>query len=105
MAIAGLPEGTTVGQVQAQVAQGGRFVVFEYTISILIMTFKRGSGLQWIPPGESTFVRALPYTLLTCVAGWWGFPWGPIYSIMTLATNLRGGRDVTAEVVANMVDG
>jgi hypothetical protein len=33
---------------------------------------------------------------------WWGIPWGPIYTIQALATNLRGGKNVTHEVIASM---
>jgi hypothetical protein len=29
--------------------------------------------------------------------GWWGVPWGLIYTPLTLWTNLSGGRAVTAE--------
>jgi hypothetical protein len=33
------------------------------------------------------------------VAGWWGIPRGPIWTIAALATNVRGGRNVTGEVM------
>ena len=36
------------------------------------------------------------------VLGWWGIPWGPIWTISTIVTNLRGGRDVTNDVVRSM---
>ena len=42
--------------------------------------------------------RAFPYSLLTLVLGWWGIPWGLIYTPLALMTNFSGGRDVTAEV-------
>ena len=47
-----------------------------------------------------TFVKALPYTLISLAFGWWGFPWGFIYTPMSLATNLGGGKDVTAQLLA-----
>jgi ATP-dependent phosphoenolpyruvate carboxykinase len=31
--------------------------------------------------------------------GWWGIPWGPIYTIAAVVTNIRGGKDVTAEIL------
>jgi hypothetical protein len=34
--------------------------------------------------------------------GWWGIPWGPIRSVQSLWTNLKGGVDVTAEVANGM---
>jgi hypothetical protein len=44
----------------------------------------------------------MPWTLLTLVMGWWGIPWGPIRSVQSLWTNLKGGVDVTAEVANGM---
>lgn len=85
--------------IREEVGKGAKFVVFEYAISILIMTFKRSSDVHFIRAGEGTFGKALPYTALTLFAGWWGIPWGPIYSVMALVTNLGGGRDVTAQFV------
>jgi hypothetical protein len=40
--------------------------------------------------------------LPSLVAGWWGIPWGPTFTIGALYNNLRGGKDVTAEV-ANLL--
>ncbi len=42
----------------------------------------------------------LPYTLLSLFIGWWGFPWGLVYTPMVLIQNLGGGNDVTAEVMS-----
>jgi hypothetical protein len=102
MAIQGL-ENMTVGELEQEVANGGRFVIYQYTISILVMTFKRGSAVFYIKPGQGSVGKGMPYTLLTLLLGWWGFPWGPIYSIMSLASNLGGGKDVTQEVMNNIL--
>jgi hypothetical protein len=37
--------------------------------------------------------------LITLGLGWWGIPWGPIYSIGSLFSNLTGGKDMTKEVL------
>lgn len=97
MPISGL-EGMSDEEVHADLQRGGRFVVYSYTISILIMTFRRSSDVIYVKSTDSRFVRGLPYTLLTVLAGWWGFPWGPIYSITSLAQNLGGGKDVTEQL-------
>jgi hypothetical protein len=34
--------------------------------------------------------------------GWWGFPWGFIYTPQVIAKNLQGGVDVTANVLASL---
>jgi hypothetical protein len=95
-------EGMTDYDVNYELANGGKFVVFEYCISILVMTFKRSSDIHFIKSGESTTKHSIGYTLLSLVVGWWGFPWGPIYTIGSLITNLGGGKDVTAEVLQHV---
>ncbi|HEX8439473.1 hypothetical protein [Archangium sp.] len=96
-------EGLTVSQLQDELRRGGRFVTFEYCISILVMTFKRSSDVYFIRAGEGTGGKSLSYTLISLFFGWWGFPWGFIYTPMALATNLGGGKDVTEQVVSAML--
>lgn len=86
--------------LQSAVAQGGRFVIFQFCISILVMTFKRSSPIYFIKSGESAVGKGLPFCLISLVAGWWGIPWGPIWTVTTIATNLSGGKDVTREILA-----
>lgn len=80
---------------EVSAAPDARLVVFHYCISIVILTFKRVSDIKVIPAGRSRLLAGLPYTLITLVAGWWGIPWGPIWTIQALVRNLRGGTDVT----------
>jgi hypothetical protein len=96
-------ENMTVAQLQDELGRGGRFVVFEYCISILVMTFRRSSDVYFIRAGESTTGKSIGYTLLSLFLGWWGFPWGFIYTPMCLATNLGGGKDVTEAVVSSLL--
>ena len=52
---------------------------------------------------QRTKVRAakgLPYTLISLLAGWWGIPWGPIWTVMTVVQNFAGGKDLTPAVLA-----
>lgn len=96
-------DGLTVAQLQDELQRGGRFVVFEYCISILVMTFRRSSDVYFIRAGEGTAGKSLGYTLLSLFLGWWGIPWGFIYTPMVLFTNLGGGRDVTEQVVSALL--
>jgi hypothetical protein len=93
-------QGKSIADLQQAVAAGGRFVVFQYCISVLVLSFKRSSAIMFVPAGESTFVKGLPYSVISLVAGWWGIPWGPIWTVTTIAQNLGGGRDVTAPILA-----
>jgi len=89
-------------QLSAEIARGAKIVVFEYCFSIVVMTFKRPSDPFLVRPGQGTFGMSLPYTLISLCFGWWGFPWGLIYTPMALFTNLGGGRNVTMEVAAQL---
>jgi len=92
-------EGMSNEDINEALSQGARFVVFPYTVSILVMTFRRSSDVHFVRPGEGTLGKALPYTLITLLLGWWGIPWGPIYSVGSLYHNLTGGKDVTADML------
>jgi hypothetical protein len=93
-------EGMTPEQVRFEVQRGARFVLFQYCISALVVTFRRPSDVYLIRAEENAAVKGLPFTLLTLLLGWWGIPWGPIYSVQSLITNLGGGKNVTAEIMA-----
>jgi hypothetical protein len=90
----------TVQEVRDQVQAGGRFVAFEYCISLVVCTFRRPTNIYFIQPAKSGVLRGLPYTFLSLVLGWWGVPWGIIYTPLVVFSNFSGGCDVTATVVA-----
>ena len=98
MEINGL-ENISPQQLSQEVMRGGKFVVFEYCISLLIITLKRPSGIYFIRAGEGTFGKSIGFTLISLILGWWGIPWGPIYTIGSLITNLSGGKNITLEVM------
>jgi hypothetical protein len=101
MAIVGA-ENLSDAEIQGELQRGARLVVFEYCISIVVMTFKRSTDVHLIRPGQSAVMKGLPWTLLSLLLGWWGFPWGVIYTPAALMRNLSGGRDVTDLVLAQI---
>lgn len=92
-------EGLSIDNVRDLVDQGAKFVIFQYAISLLVVSFRQSSSIYFIRPDESTFGKHIGFTLLSFVMGWWGIPWGPIYTIGALYTNLSGGKDVTFEIM------
>lgn len=92
-------DGMLIKDVQDEVMNGAKFVIYTYCISILVMTFKRGTDIYFVKNNESTVAKGLPWTLLTFLLGWWGIPWGFIYTPMALYDNLSGGKDVTEQVM------
>jgi hypothetical protein len=87
-------------EVEQRVLAGGRYLIFQYCISILVMSFRRSSGIVYVPPGKDGASAAITNSLISLLVGWWGIPWGPIWTISTVFKNARGGTDVTQEVLA-----
>jgi hypothetical protein len=95
----------TAEQVRFEPQRGGKFVVYNYCISLLVVTFRRSTDVYFIRENENAVVKGLPWTLLTLVMGWWGIPWGPIYTVSSLVVNLKGGKDVTAHMLPTLGEG
>jgi hypothetical protein len=91
------PEGFS--KIQDAVKQGARFVVFPYCISLLVITMQRHSRIYFVQPKETAFGHALGFAMISLVCGWWGVPWGPIYTLDALYACARGGRNKTNEVL------
>jgi len=89
-------EGMSSDQLRFELQRGAKIVCYNYCVSLLVITFRRSSDAYFIPAGESTVGKGLPWTLLTLVMGWWGIPWGPIFTVQSLIVNFKGGKDLTA---------
>jgi hypothetical protein len=96
-------EGLRVSQIRDMVQQGGKFVVFPYTVSFILMTLKRSSDIYFIKADENTFKYSYGYVFLNLIVGWWGFPWGPIYTIGSAYHHIVGGKDLTPEVMSHLM--
>jgi hypothetical protein len=89
----------TLADIEGAVAAGGRFVFYEYCISIILASARRPSDICFLRRGDWGIMRGLPYCLVSLLLGWWGIPWGLIYTPLSLFNNLSGGCDVTEEVL------
>ena len=101
--IVGLEGIKSDGELQQELQQGGKFVLYQYCISLRVITFKRSSSVYFIRHAENAVVKGLPFTLLSLVLGWWGIPWGPIYTIQSIWVNFGGGKDVTNEIMPSIM--
>ncbi len=88
-------EGLSRAELLAELERGGRVVTFDWAVSVCVITFTRSSVPHLVRAGEGTFAKALPYTLLTLLVGWWALPLGPLLTIGVVITNLGGGKDLT----------
>lgn len=64
-------------------------VRYRACVAIVIVTFSFTSAWQF--PGQKRSIQTL-YSLITLLMGWWGIPWGPIYTVQFLYKNIRGGE-------------
>jgi len=98
MNLAGI-EGMDIQQISKEVQRGAKFVVYQYCLSIIFMTFMRSSNIYFIRAGESAVGKGLGFSFISLLLGWWGIPWGPIHTIGSFITNFSGGKDVTQVVL------
>ena len=95
-------EGIEPAALQRELENGAQFRIYQYTISILIMTFKRPTDIYFIRAGGSTLGPGVKYSLMSFLVGWWGVPWGFIYTPWAIISNCTGGIDVTQQVVSEL---
>jgi hypothetical protein len=66
------------------------------TYSLILYTSKSPGTFR--PICERCQIRAgLPYSFATCLVGWWGIPWGPIYTVQAIYQNCKGGVVVSSD--------
>lgn len=95
-------EGLSAYDLQKEAQKGARFIYYAFTISFIVVTFKRTSGVYMVRNGESTSAKGLPFTIISGLFGWWGIPFGPKYTMQSIRTNMNGGKDVTDEIMATV---
>jgi hypothetical protein len=77
---------------------------YSFCTSFLFATFREHTRFF---PEDSPDRRqgAFVASLLSLVFGWWGLPWGPVYTVQTLYKNVNGGETLTIrDVLHRMAD-
>jgi len=97
--------GISIGQLCSALSNDGRIMTYCYCISIVAMTFRLTSSPYFIRPGERPSKYRLWYNICSLIFGWWGLPWGPIYTIDLLRINQskEGGIDVTEDLLPKIL--
>lgn len=67
-----------------------RFAAMYYVMSFLIITQRRRAAGLWCSRCRAK--AAAKWTVLSIVLGWWGFPWGFVYTLQALYMNAIGGE-------------
>lgn len=92
-------------ELEYEIARGGRFVFYEYCVSIVVASKRGASDIIFLHAEQSGLWQGLPWALLTVFFGWWGVPWGLIWTPMALYSYLQGGQEVTADVLRQRMPG
>jgi hypothetical protein len=66
-----------------------RYIVFRYVFSVILGTVS--TPIQGIFCSRCATLVGLRSSAISAAFGWWGFPWGPIYTIRDILTNAFGG--------------
>lgn len=93
-------DGLSAHDLQEEVNDGARFVYYVWTISVIILTFKKTSGVYLVQAGNNRVSKGFIFTIISILFGWWGIPAGLKYTIESIRVNMGGGIDVTDEVMA-----
>lgn len=75
----------------SQITAQPRYVVFQRVISVVFATYR--TPVQGIYCSACARKAALQATLISAVMGWWGFPWGPVWTITEGIKNAFGGSN------------
>ena len=100
MEIKGL-EGFSGNEIKSELERGAKFVIFTYCFSIIVVTFRRSSDIYFVRSRESAIKYGWPWLLISFVFGWWGIPWGPVYTIQAIFRSFSG-KDITLEVLESL---
>ena len=95
------PSKMTYEQLITSCDQGSKFVAYIYLIPRPIFPpIKRLSKIFLINPNE-VVTHSKKYNLLNLIWGWWGLPFGPVYTYTAIKQN-RTGLDYTEDVLVNL---
>jgi hypothetical protein len=66
-----------------------RYAAYQYVVSVVVMSFRR--AFKGVYCAACARKRALMASAISGIAGWWGIPWGPIWTVPAIVRNASGG--------------
>ena len=77
-----------------------RLHTYELVLSFLVISFRLPT--RPVVHGSRAATLRIGCTLVTLLLGWWGIPWGPIWTIRALARNFGASATTT---IAELLEG
>jgi hypothetical protein len=97
-----IKEVETLQELEQKVREGYRFITFQYCVSFIAVTQRRFSKAHLINNPNDVKNYSKKYNLVSSFLGWWGIPWGPIYTFKSFEVNKKGGIDMTEDIMLNI---
>lgn len=91
---AAIQGGGAVYENQVLITPTTRLTRYQLAVSFLIVSFKFPTRIYVVGHHTTGFIAAM-CTVVSLALGWWGIPWGPIYTVQVVSRNLRGGLSHT----------
>lgn len=92
----------SAGDLRRLLIGSHRCVRFEFCVSVVVVTFQYRTAAHLTDSRRSRFLYGLAYSVMALAFGPWGVPWGPVLTARAVWANLRGGEDVTAQVLSRI---
>ena len=82
-----------------------RTIITQYylVISLIIVSYKMPSR-YFVKDHHITPFHSFFFSLMSMCLGWWGIPWGPIYTFQALFKNLTGGKSTSVSALIARLD-
>jgi len=96
------PNNYSYAEIVERAKNGGHFVVYQYTISLLAITLRRLTSVHFIDKEEAKSKYASTANIISAILGWWAIPFGPVRTIQSFALNKKGGVVVTQDILLNL---
>ena len=72
-----------------EITPSTQLVSYTYVISLLVVTFRRNTRYYFAEAEKKDAILAKVLCILcNLTLGWWGIPWGPIWTIKETISNL-----------------
>jgi hypothetical protein len=92
---------TMLQQLRQLKEEGGLVIAYSFVVSLGFITFNYPvfKKFENRPSSLRRSLQGFKWALMSFTLGWWGIPWGIIYTPISILVNLAGGHDVTDEFI------